>query len=175
MEVIAKLRYLHITPRKVREVVDLIRGKKVDEAITLLEFLVKKPATPVLKLLKSAAASAQHNFKLDQSSFYISKIFVDEGPKFKRWKPASRGRAATIIKRASHITLVLDEIEKSEKTKEKKPSDVGMKEEKISEKSAEEKRLKKKARKQATFKTEKKIKKHGQEAGPRKMFQRKAF
>ena len=119
MEVTAKLRYLRIAPRKVREVTDLIRGKKVDEAQTLLEFLVRKPAKPVLKLLKGVTASARHDFQLDQSNLYVSKILVDEGPKLKRWRPVSRGRTAPIMKRTSHITIVLAPIGK-EKRKIKK-------------------------------------------------------
>lgn len=113
MEVTAKLRYLRIAPRKVREVADLIRGERVERAQALLEFLVKKSAKPVSKLLKGAIASAYHNFKLEQSNLYISKILVDEGPKLKRWRASSRGRSSRIIKRTSHITIILDEIKKS--------------------------------------------------------------
>lgn len=111
VEVVAKLRRLRIAPRKVRLVADLIRGKKVDEAINILTFLNKKAAKPVLKLLKSAIANAEHNFKLKKDNLFISKITVDEGPKFKRWMPRARGRADLILKRTSHITLVLSEKE----------------------------------------------------------------
>ena len=111
VEVVAKLRRLRIAPRKVRLVADLIRGKKVDEAINILTFLNKKAAKPVLKLLKSAIANAEHNFKLKKDNLFVSKITVDEGPKFKRWMPRARGRADLILKRTSHITLVLSEKE----------------------------------------------------------------
>ncbi|MEK7519444.1 MAG: 50S ribosomal protein L22 [Patescibacteria group bacterium] len=110
MSVIAKLRYLRIAPRKVRLVTPLIKGKEVNKAEIILKFTVKKAAQPILKLLKSAVASARHNFQLDEKNLYISKITVDEGPKFKRWRARARGRAAEIQKKTSHITLILEEI-----------------------------------------------------------------
>jgi len=119
MSIVAKLRYLRIAPRKVRLVADLIRGKKVSQALNFLEFLPKKSALPFLKLLKQAIANAKHNFQLDESNLYISKILVNEGPKLKRQMPRARGIAYEIQKRTSHIILVLDEIEKKPKeTKE---------------------------------------------------------
>lgn len=124
MQVTAKLKYLHIAPRKVRLVADSIRGKKTGEAETILNFTVKKAARPLLKLLKTALADAQHNFHLDQNNFYIAKITVDEGPKTKRWMPRARGQASEIQKKTSHITLVLDEIEKGKKAKKKPPQKV---------------------------------------------------
>jgi len=119
MPVISKLKYLRIAPRKVRLVADLIRRKKVKEAQTILDFTVKGAAKPLDKLLKTAIADARHNFQLDPSNLYISKITVDEGPKYKRWKARSRGIAAPIQKKTSHITLVLSEIS-SEGKKAKK-------------------------------------------------------
>ena len=110
MPVISKLKYLRIAPRKVRLVADLIRRKKVKQAQTILDFTVKGAAEPLSKLLKTAIADAHHNFQLDSSNLYISKITVDEGPKYKRWKARSRGIAAPIQKKTSHITLVLSEI-----------------------------------------------------------------
>lgn len=112
MPVIAKLRYLRIAPRKVRLVADLVRNKTVEEAQTILEFTIKRAAQPLLKLLKSAIANARHNFQLDEKNLYISKILVDEGPKYKRWMPRARGQASPIQKKTSHVTLVLDEIVK---------------------------------------------------------------
>ena len=118
-----KLNNLRTAPLKTRLVADLIRGKKAAEAQSVLSFTVNKSARPVLKLLNSAIASAKHDFHLDEANLFISQVFVDEGPKLKRWHPMSRGRAYPIIKRTSHITLVLAEkkakIEKSE-TKEVK-------------------------------------------------------
>ena len=110
MPVISKLKYLRIAPRKVRLVADLIRRKKVKEAQTILDFTTKGATKPLAKLLKTAIADAHHNFQLDSSNLYISKIIVDEGPKYKRWKARSRGIAAPIQKKTSHITLVLSEI-----------------------------------------------------------------
>ena len=109
MEIKVKLNNLRTAPRKVRQVVDLVRGKEVPEARSILLFTVNKSARPVLKLLNSAVASAKHNLQLDESNLFISKITVDEGPKLKRWHPMSRGRAYPIIKRSSHIVLVLSE------------------------------------------------------------------
>ncbi len=166
MPVTAKLRHLRIAPRKVREVADLIRGKRVDEAQALLEFLVRKSAEPVLKLLKGAIASARYSFQIEKSNLYISKIFVDEGPKLKRWKPASRGRVSPILKRTSNITIVLDEIEKKKRKKVKieKPTQ--------EPKIEKEKRITEKPK----FKPEKKeIKKTKKEIGLRRIFKRKSF
>ncbi len=115
MEIKVKLNNLRTAPRKTRQVIDLVRGKKAVEAQSILSFTVNKSARPVLKLLNSAIASAKHDFQLDESNLLVSKIFVDEGPKLKRWHPMSRGRAYPIIKRTSHITLVLDEIVPTEK------------------------------------------------------------
>lgn len=110
MEIKAKLSNLRTAPRKVRLVVDLVRGKKAQEAQSALLFTVNKSAKSVLKLLNSAIASAKNNFHLNEENLFISKITVDEGPKLKRWHPMSRGRAYPIIKRSSHIALTLSEI-----------------------------------------------------------------
>ena len=110
MEVTAKLSNLRTAPRKVRLVADLVRGKKVPEAQAKLSFTINKSSTSILKLINSAVASAKHNHQLDENNLYISKITVDEGPKLKRWHPMSRGRAYQILKRSSHIALVLKEI-----------------------------------------------------------------
>lgn len=109
----AKLRHLHIAPRKVRLVVDLIRGKSADNARAILNFTTKKAAEPVLKLLDSALANAKNNFQLDPANLYISRITVDAGPKLKRWRARARGSANTIEKKTSHVNIVLDEIKKS--------------------------------------------------------------
>jgi large subunit ribosomal protein L22 len=109
VEVKAHLNYLRIAPRKVRLVVDLIRGKSVQEARNILNFTVKRAALPIRKLLDSAVANAKNNFNLDEKKLYIKKIFVNEGPKLKRYRAASRGRAVEIQKKTSHITIILDE------------------------------------------------------------------
>lgn len=109
MEVKALLNNLRTAPRKVRLVADLIRNKSVAQARDLLLFTVKRPSDPMLKLLNSAVASAVTNLKLREENLYIARIFVDEGPKLKRMHPMSRGRGYPIMKRTSHITLVLGE------------------------------------------------------------------
>lgn len=120
MEVKARLSNLRTAPRKTRLAADLIRGKTLFQAQSILSFTVSKPAKSILKLLNSAAASAKKDFHLDHSNLYVSKITVDEGPKLKRWHPMSRGRAYPIIKRTSHIVLALTEIEKKKTEKDKK-------------------------------------------------------
>ncbi len=107
MDVKAKLRYLHIAPRKVRLVVDTIRGRKAEEALHLLDFDQRRAAKPVAKLLQSAMANAQHNFNLRKETLRIKEIRVDEGPKLKRWQPRAFGRAYPILKRSSHISIIL--------------------------------------------------------------------
>ena len=103
----ASLNYLHIAPRKVRLIVDLIRRHKVSDARTFLNFCVKKGALPIKNLLYSAIANAKNNFELKEDDLFIKEIKVDEGPKMKRWRARSRGRAMPIQKKTSHITLVL--------------------------------------------------------------------
>jgi large subunit ribosomal protein L22 len=110
MPVTVKLRYLRIAPRKVRLVTDLIRQKKVEEAQTILNFTTKKAARVLLKLLKQAVSNAKTNFQLEEKNLYISKVLVDEGPKYKRWRPRARGMAFPIQKKTSHVTIVLDEL-----------------------------------------------------------------
>ena len=164
MPVTAKLRYLRIAPRKVRLVADLIRGKPVEEAQTILNFLTKKAAGPMLKLLRQAAANARNNFQLDESNLYISKILVDEGPKYKRWIARARGRADEIQKKTSHLTIILDEIVKKPK-KVKKAKKV---------KKVEEVEKVPKIEK-PKFRPEVEIPKPKIEKGIRRIFRRKAF
>jgi len=121
MEIKVELNNLRTAPRKVRQVIDLVRGKKVLQAQTILSFTVNKSAGNVLKLLNSAIASATHDLRLNESNLYISKIFADEGPKLKRWHPMSRGRAYPIQKKTSHITLVLSELNPTEVKKNEEP------------------------------------------------------
>ena len=121
MDIKVMLNNARIAPRKSRQVVDLIRNKDLIKARNLLEFTVRRASDPILKLLNSAAASAKNNFKLEEQNLYVSKITVDEGPKLKRSFPMSRGRAYPILKRTSHITLVLSEKDiKKEDIKTKK-------------------------------------------------------
>ena len=120
MEVSAKARYIRMSPRKVRLVVDVVRGMDLAEAQSQLSFMNKAAALPVLKLINSAAANAEHNFKLKPADLFVKTIKADGGPTLKRFKPRARGRAAPIRKRTTHITVVLDEKEKVEKKPEVK-------------------------------------------------------
>jgi len=109
MEVRAVGKYLRVSPYKVRLVADLVRGKKVDEALTILKFLPKKGGRLINKTLRSAVANAENTQSIDVDTLFIKTILVDEGPKLKRWRPRAMGRATRILKRTSHITMVLAE------------------------------------------------------------------
>ena len=102
-------RTVRIAPRKVRLVVDLIRGKKIGEAVAILRHTPKAASPVVEKVLKSAVANAEHNYELDINNLVVSEIFVDEGPTLKRFRPRAQGRASAINKRTSHITIVVSE------------------------------------------------------------------
>ncbi len=109
METKAVGKYIRISPQKARLVVDLVRGKKVEDADTVLGFTDKKAAGIVRKVLKSAMANAVQNPNIDENILYVKEIFVDQGPSLKRWRARAQGRAAPIKKRTSHITVVLGE------------------------------------------------------------------
>jgi large subunit ribosomal protein L22 len=98
-----------MSPQKVRLVVDLVRGKKVEEARQILQFTRKFAAGPVGKVLDSALANAKQNPNIDENILLVKEIFVDQGPSLKRWRARAQGRAAAIKKRTSHITVVLEE------------------------------------------------------------------
>lgn len=133
MEVKAVLRRYRVAPRKVRLVVNLIRGLDVNKALEQLEFVDKKSAIAIVKLLNSAVANAVNNFSLEKSNLYVKSIFVDQGPVFRRWMPKAHGRATKIKKYTSHVTIVLDEkVEKLEQGTAKK---LGTKIKKIIKKS----------------------------------------
>jgi len=109
MEAKAVAKYIRMSPQKVRLVVDLVRGKKVQEARNILLFTRKYAAGIVAKVLKSAVANAAQNPNIDENTLYVKEIFVDQGPSLKRWRARAQGRAAGIKKRTSHITVVVDE------------------------------------------------------------------
>jgi large subunit ribosomal protein L22 len=110
MESKAIARYVRITPRKARLVVDLVRGKNVENALDMLDVMPKKAARIVAKALRSALANAEErNASVDVDRLYVKTAFVDEAPSFTRWSPRAHGRATPIQKRGSHITLVVDE------------------------------------------------------------------
>ena len=120
MEIKASLNNLRTSPRKVRLVIDLVRGLKVDKALDQLKFTKKKSCLPISKLIKSAVANAVNNFGLDADNLMIKEIRVDEGSTLKRWMPRAHGRATTIRKRSSHINITLAEIKESGVKKAKK-------------------------------------------------------
>ena len=105
----AVAKYIRISPYKVRTVLDLIRGKSVAEAQAILEHSVNGGAAPTKKVLLSAVANAEHNFNMDASNLYVSECFVCPGPTLKRVQPRAQGRAFSILKRTSHVTLTVSE------------------------------------------------------------------
>lgn len=111
MEVKAYLPNVRISPTKVRVVINLVRGKNVNEALALLKFIPKRASEPIAKVIKSAAANAEHNFSLNKDNLVISQAFVDQGPTLKRFHPRQRGQAFPILKRSSHITVMVKEKE----------------------------------------------------------------
>ena len=149
MEVTAKLSNLRTAPRKVRLVADLVRGKTVPQAQSILLFTVNKSARTVLKLLNSAVASAKHDFQLDETNMIVSRIMVDEGPKLKRWHPMSRGRAYPILKRTSHIVLVLADKNPTSAKQDKKEAKTEVKVEAKKVEKPAAKTVKKVAKKEA--------------------------
>lgn len=103
----AVAKYVRTAPRKLRLVADMIRGKKAKEASTLLEFTNRRAAHTLGKVLSSAIANAENNHELDPERLEVITTFIDEGPMLKRWIPRSRGRASAVLKRSSHITVVV--------------------------------------------------------------------
>lgn len=114
----ASLKNYRITPRKVRLVADMIRGKKVTDAEAILDFVLKKAKSPLGDLLDSAVANAKNNFKLEKENLYVKEIAVNQGYVLKRSMPVSRGSAHPIKKRTSHVRLVLD-VKEQKKIKNK--------------------------------------------------------
>jgi large subunit ribosomal protein L22 len=121
METKAKAKHIRMSPKKVRLVVDVIRGMEVDKALAQLRFINKKAVQPVKKLVESAIANAGHNYALDKSNLYIKEINVEEGKTLYRYTPRALGRATPIRKRTSHINIVLGELVDSGVVESKKP------------------------------------------------------
>jgi large subunit ribosomal protein L22 len=111
MEVKATSKFIRRSPRKVRLVLDAVRGKSVDEAVAILRFLPHGAAKEVLTVVKSAAANAENNYQMAPEDLVIKRIYADEGPTFKRHRARARGMASPILKRSSHITVVVEEQE----------------------------------------------------------------
>ena len=103
-------RYVRISSRKVKTVIDLIRGKQVAEARAILTATPKAATEPVMKLLNSAIANAENNKDLAVDMLYVAEVFADMGPTLKRFRPRAQGRASRIRKRTSHITIILDQV-----------------------------------------------------------------
>lgn len=113
-QVSATLRYLRMSPKKVRRVVALVRGMSTTRAADVLRFTRNAPARPLHKLLSSAVANAEYNAKLDAASLVIKSITVNEGPTLKRFRPRARGSASPIRRRSSHITVILEGARRAE-------------------------------------------------------------
>jgi len=145
MEVKVRLSNLRTAPRKTRLAADLVRGKTLQQAQSILSFTTNKSARDILKLINSAAATAKHDFHLDENNLFVSKIMVDEGPKLKRWHPMSRGRAYSIMKRSSHIVVILSEVNPTAKPETKKEAAIAK-----PEKTEKTKTAKPKAKKATT-------------------------
>ena len=112
MEVRAISKDTRVSPRKVRPLVDMVRGKGVDEALTMLRFTPSPTARVVAKVIKSAAANAESGFQMSPSDLKIVRIFADGAPTLKRYRPRARGRAGPILKRSSNITVIVAEQER---------------------------------------------------------------
>ena len=111
MEARAQVNYVRISPRKVKIVLDLIRNKPVDVAIAIMRNTPKAACEPIEKLIKSAAANAETNHNMDKNNLYVAECYVCPGPIMKRIMPRAQGRAYRILKRTSHVTIVLKEKE----------------------------------------------------------------
>ena len=113
-EVLAHLRHTGLSAQKVRLVCDAVRGRPADEALDLLSFMPQAAARPVYKLSRSAVANAEQNFGMNREDLFVKRIFADEAPTMKRGRFAAKGRWKPLLKRSSHITVVLGERESEE-------------------------------------------------------------
>ena len=112
MEAVARVRHIRVTPMKARRVVNLIRGKQASEAMAILKFAPQQASEPIYKLVQAAVANAKvlagkENLSVDEDDLFVSRAFVDEGTTLKRFMPRAQGRAFKILKRTSHITIVV--------------------------------------------------------------------
>ncbi len=111
MESKAQAKMVRISSRKVKLVIDLIRGKNIGEALAILRLTPRAASPVVTKLVNSAIANAEHNYNMDVENLFVKEIYVGEGPTLKRFRPRAQGRASQILKRTSHITVVVAEKE----------------------------------------------------------------
>lgn len=183
MEVKAQLNNLRRSPRKTRLIAKMLCGLDVKEAENQLKFLIKGSAPNFEKLLKSAVSNAENNFGLSKDNLYIKNISVNEGTKLKRWLPRAYGRASLILKRTSHIEMILAErvegkdrkkLEKKHEIKDVKPEEIKERIEKGKEEMKEEKKEKAKERETKEFIDEKK-KAEGKQGFLKRVFRRKSM
>ncbi|NJP05771.1 MAG: 50S ribosomal protein L22 [Chloroflexaceae bacterium] len=109
MEARATTKYIRLSPYKTRRVINIVRGKRVDEALAILQYMPHKAAREVARTIKSAAANAEHNFDMEINDLVVKTIFADEGPRLKRYMPRARGRIDSIQKPTTHITVIVDD------------------------------------------------------------------
>jgi large subunit ribosomal protein L22 len=118
MEARAIAKYIRVSPIKLKPVTDLIRGKDLAEALTILKFTPGRGSEVIEKVVQSAAANAENNLELDRDDLYVAEVYANYGPTMKRWRPGAQGRASMILKRSSHIGVVLKEKSAEGKSKE---------------------------------------------------------
>ncbi len=111
MEAVARARYIRMSPRKVRQMIDVIRGRDAQEALAILKSSPRKSSHILKKVLESAMANAENNFNMNQDALYVYRAYVDEGPTIKRFRPLGMGRGTIIKRRTSHITIIVKERE----------------------------------------------------------------
>ena len=109
MEAKAVAKYVRMSPIKLKPITDLVRGKDLNEALNILKFTPGKGSEIVEKVVKSAAANAENNFNMNPDNLYVAEVYANQGPTMKRIQPRDRGRAYRILKRSSHITIILDQ------------------------------------------------------------------
>jgi large subunit ribosomal protein L22 len=112
MEVRASVQRVRISPRKARLVIDLVRGKKVSDAIAMMKFVPNRAAVDIERLLRSVSANAENNYDLDPDDLWIKAIYADDAPQLRRFKPKARGRVGRILRRSCHITVIAEERER---------------------------------------------------------------
>ena len=108
MEIQAVARFVRVSPQKIRLIMDQVRGRKIEEALNILSFAPQRSARILKKLIHSAVANAEQNSDVDVDSLHIKRVYADEGPILKRWRPRALGRATRIRKRSSHLTVILE-------------------------------------------------------------------
>ncbi|MFZ5966788.1 MAG: 50S ribosomal protein L22 [Bacillota bacterium] len=109
MEAKAIAKYVRISPRKLKPITDIVRGKNVEEALAILKFVPRVGAPVIAKVIESAKANAENNHSMDTDKLYVAEVYANQGPTLKRWRAASKGQGVKILKRTSHVGVVLKE------------------------------------------------------------------